>query len=88
MGTTDPDMWRCARCGLRLRDCRCCYGGGVLLAMLFSVAVMLLATPVRAQCDCELVPEPIIVGPGPCHSDMPHWCYPHRVWLPILAVAP
>lgn len=97
MSTTDPDLWKCPRCGLPLRIC----GGncrrragrkwrGVLAA---GVALALLATPAQAGCHCLPVePEPVvpIVGPGigPCSSDAPHWCYPQQVWLPILAVAP
>lgn len=51
-----------------------------------GVALALAATPLQAQCGCEIVPEPII-GPGPCHSDTPWGCYPHQVWLPVLSTA-
>jgi hypothetical protein len=85
MKTTDPDLWTCKRCGLRLRDCRCSYRriAGVLGAA--GVMLALLATPMQAQ----TAPPPIIgPGAGPCHSDTPHWCYAHQVWLPLVAVAP
>lgn len=26
-----------------------------------------------------------IVGPGPCHSDTPHFCYAHQIFLPGVA---
>ena len=72
---TDPDMWTCKRCGLRLRDCRCAYRRrrGVLLAA--GVALALLATPVAAQ----------QIGPGPCHSDTLWGCYANRLYLPVVA---
>ena len=91
---TDPDLWTCKRCGLRLRDCRCTYRRrrGVLLAA--GVALALLAAPLQAQCGCEGEPEPEpivepIIGPGigPCSDRTPYLCDPHQLWLP-LAVTP
>lgn len=72
--TTDPDMWTCKRCGLRLRDYRCSYRRrcGVLVSA--GVALALLATPVAAQ----------QIGPGPCHSETQYGCYQHRLHLPML----
>lgn len=25
-----------------------------------------------------------VIGPGPCSSDTPWGCFPHRVWLPVV----
>lgn len=43
-------------------------------------------TPTATQAPASLTidTEPII-GPGPCHSDTPWGCYPHRIWLPAIA---
>jgi hypothetical protein len=46
--------------------------------MLVAVLWMLLAGPVWAEPE----PEPIVPGFGPCHSDMPYFCFPHQVFLP------
>ncbi len=49
------------------------------------MALALLATPIQAQCDCEIVPEPIIGTP--CNSDAPHACYDHQVYMPLVSTA-
>lgn len=82
MRTTDPEIWKCPRCGLPVRICggncqrsRRRWRTGVLTA---GMALALLATPLQAQ---------TIVGPGPCHSDTPWGCYWHRVLLPMISTA-
>lgn len=83
MKTTDPDLWKCKRCGLPLLFCKC--RGVVTRVFVFGVALALLAMPIQAQCDCEIVPEPIIGTP--CNSDAPHACYDHQIYMPIVTAA-
>jgi hypothetical protein len=82
MRTTDPDLWKCKRCGLPMSRCKC--RGVAARVFVFGVALALLATPIQAQCDCEIVPEPIIGIP--CNSDAEYLCYDYQIYLPILEV--
>lgn len=55
------------------------------LILAVAAAAVLNTGTAAAQCtpECSQVPEPAlpIVGPGPCTSDTPHFCYAHQVWL-------
>lgn len=56
-----------------------------VLVLLMAAAAVLNTGTAAAQCtpECSQVPEPAlpIVGPGPCTSETPHFCYAHQVWL-------
>lgn len=64
---TNPELWKCPRCGQGPRDCRC---GTSFTAFELAAAALLLAilllwpSPVAAQCDpsCRDVPEPPITS--------------------------
>ena len=83
MKTTDPDLWKCKRCDLPLSRCKC--RGIAARVVAFGAALALLAAPIQAQCDCEIVPEPIIGTP--CNSDAPHACYDHQIYMPMVSTA-
>ena len=57
-----------------------------VVAIIIIVGAVLLWLPAGAQCDasCSPAPEPIL-GPGPCNSDTPHFCYERQIYLPLIA---
>lgn len=66
--TTDSDMWKCKRCGLGPRDCKCTRFLRRMdwwtLALAVMLATVLWALPVGAQCGCEGEPVPEPVAPA------------------------
>ena len=63
---TNPDLWKCPRCGQGPRDCRCGASFPVrqLAAAALLLAFLLWPSPAAAQCDpsCRDVPEPPITS--------------------------
>ena len=57
---TNPELWKCPRCGQGPRDCRC---GTSFTAFELAAAALLLAilllwpSPVAAQCDLVATPR-------------------------------
>ena len=55
----------------------------MVVIVLLILAVLPAQASVGAQCCYTPAPEPT-VGEGPCNSDTPWGCYPHRTYLPAV----